>query len=268
MLLQNPTASSNNSNRLDSAWTGRSSSTPTRGTCKQRKDECASVQNRRTAPASHHPSKTSATPQESLWRPVLRHRCLDECCNARHAAQHTAGLDFFNDVQAQTVIDHVRAGPPLPPRRRKCRAPRTTVCGFARLRRRWFWLRCLPQNLGQGDGHRPPCNKEGQRQQDKRNLNRRSLTGVSRQSVVSLRARMASPERIWSPKRKLAATTCASEVPKELKAWAKFNLADADSSGPSTLMYGLAATCRMVMPPATTKRASKNKGYIRVAAAG
>ena len=79
---------------------------------------------------------------------------------------------------------------------------------------------------------------------------------------------MASPERIWSPKRKLAATTGASVVPNELKAWAKFNLADADSSGPSTLMYGLTATCMMVRPPATTKSASKNKGYIRVAAAG
>ena len=72
---------------------------------------------------------------------------------------------------------------------------------------------------------------------------------------------MASLPKIWSPNKKLAATTGANVVPNELKAWDKFNLDDADSSGPSTLMYGLAATCRMVMPPATTNKASKNKGY-------
>ena len=60
----------------------------------------------------------------------------------------------------------------------------------------------------------------------------------------------------------------AMVVPNELKAWARLRRLDAPSSGPSTEMYGFAATCRMVMPDATTNKASRKRAKRRVDAAG
>ena len=49
-------------------------------------------------------------------------------------------------------------------------------------------------------------------------------------------------------------------VPNELNACAKFNRLDAFSGEPKTEMYGLAATCKMVIPPATTNNANQEQG--------
>jgi len=50
-------------------------------------------------------------------------------------------------------------------------------------------------------------------------------------------------------------------VPSELKAWVSVSRLDAVAASPSTVTYGLAATCKIVMPAASTKKASKNTAY-------
>src|SRR5712672_4694918 len=54
-------------------------------------------------------------------------------------------------------------------------------------------------------------------------------------------------------------------VPNELNACVKFNLLDAVSGGPSTETYAFAATCKAVMPAASTinaPRKSANEGAL------
>ncbi len=57
-------------------------------------------------------------------------------------------------------------------------------------------------------------------------------------------------------------------VPSELKACARFRRLDAVSGGPSTATYGLAATCKAVIPAARTINAPRNSGYDGALAAG
>src|ERR1039458_4718436 len=56
-------------------------------------------------------------------------------------------------------------------------------------------------------------------------------------------------------------------VPSALNACAKFSRLDAVSSGPRTVTYGLAETCRAVIPAATIISAVKNNGNETAAAA-
>ena len=60
----------------------------------------------------------------------------------------------------------------------------------------------------------------------------------------------------------------AMVVPSELKAWDSVRRAEAVSGLPSTATNGLAATCRSVMPDASTNSASRNSAYERAPAAG
>ena len=60
----------------------------------------------------------------------------------------------------------------------------------------------------------------------------------------------------------------ASVVPSELKAWVRVSRAEAYRAGPRMATYGLAATCKMVMPDASTNSAPKNSPYTRCEAAG
>ena len=48
-------------------------------------------------------------------------------------------------------------------------------------------------------------------------------------------------------------------VPKELNACVMFKRLDAVSGLPKIATYGLAATCKMVIPEANTNNANKNK---------
>ena len=57
-------------------------------------------------------------------------------------------------------------------------------------------------------------------------------------------------------------------VPSELNACDKFKRLEAVSGGPSTATYGFAATCRAVIPPASTISAPRNNGYDGTLAAG
>ena len=57
-------------------------------------------------------------------------------------------------------------------------------------------------------------------------------------------------------------------VPKELKAWVRFNLLEAVSGGPKTATYGFAATCKAVIPAAKIIKAPRKSGNEAVLAAG
>src|SRR5262245_66010481 len=57
-------------------------------------------------------------------------------------------------------------------------------------------------------------------------------------------------------------------VPKELNACVSVRRLEAVACGPRIATYGFAATCSSVMPDARTKRAPRNIGYERLAAAG
>jgi hypothetical protein len=57
-------------------------------------------------------------------------------------------------------------------------------------------------------------------------------------------------------------------VPKELKAWDKFNLLEAPTSDPQTATYGFAATCKIVIPAAKVKYPKMKMPNIRSDAAG
>ena len=60
----------------------------------------------------------------------------------------------------------------------------------------------------------------------------------------------------------------ANVVPSELKACVSVRRAEADRAGPRMATYGLAATCRMVMPEASTNSAPRHRPYTRCEAAG
>jgi hypothetical protein len=57
-------------------------------------------------------------------------------------------------------------------------------------------------------------------------------------------------------------------VPSELKAWVRLSRLEAVRDGPSTVTYGLAATCRAVTPVASTISAAKNSANEGALAAG
>ena len=56
----------------------------------------------------------------------------------------------------------------------------------------------------------------------------------------------------------MAPTYGNTVVPSELKAWAKVRRLDAVAGAPSIEISGLATTCTMVMPAASTNSASRN----------
>src|ERR1700745_190958 len=60
----------------------------------------------------------------------------------------------------------------------------------------------------------------------------------------------------------------ARNVPSELNACVRLSRLDAVSGFPKTVTYGLAATCRQVIPAANTIRAPRNNGYDGTLAAG
>jgi hypothetical protein len=59
-----------------------------------------------------------------------------------------------------------------------------------------------------------------------------------------------------------------AQVASELKACVSVRRDDAVSGLPSTATNGLAATCKMTMPVASTKNANRNTPYDRTASAG
>src|SRR6516165_1396197 len=60
----------------------------------------------------------------------------------------------------------------------------------------------------------------------------------------------------------------AMNVPKELKAWVRVKRLEDVRAGPSRATYGLAETCKAVMPAARIISAARNKGNDGTLAAG
>src|SRR5580700_4295399 len=60
----------------------------------------------------------------------------------------------------------------------------------------------------------------------------------------------------------------ARKVPSELNACVKLRRLDAVAGLPNTVTYGFAATCRHVIPAASTISANRNNGYEGTLAAG
>ena len=71
-------------------------------------------------------------------------------------------------------------------------------------------------------------------------------------------APISSDVRTVLPRMNAAPTSGAMVVPSELNACARLRRDEAVRAGPSAATYGLAATCRTVIPPARTNIASKN----------